>query len=49
MPFLKGNQQVAFSILGSKTERYNFVRKTLAKFSYMTRSKKDKAPLSSTY
>jgi len=40
--FLQGNQKVAFSVLGSKTERYNFVRKTLIKFSYMTLSKKDK-------
>ncbi|MBT6114034.1 MAG: hypothetical protein HOH03_10535 [Candidatus Marinimicrobia bacterium] len=40
--FLQGNQQVAFTVLGSKTERYNFVRKTLIKFSYMTLSKKDK-------
>ena len=40
--FLQGNQQVAFTVLGSKTERYHFVRKTLIKFSYMTLSKKDK-------
>ena len=40
--FLEGNQQVAFTVLGSKTERYNFVRKTLIRFSYITLSKKDK-------
>lgn len=40
--FLLGNQKVAFTVLGSKTERYHFVRKTLIKFSYMTLSKKDK-------
>jgi transposase InsO family protein len=40
--FLQGNHQVAFSVLGDKTERYDFVCKTLIKFSYMTRSKKDK-------
>ena len=40
--FLLGNQKVAFTVLGRKTECYNFVRKTLIKFSYMTLSKKDK-------
>ena len=40
--FLQGNQLAAFSILGNKTERYEFVRKTLVKFSYITLSKKDK-------
>lgn len=40
--FLQGNQQVAFTVLGSKTERYHFIRKTLIKFSYITLSKKDK-------
>lgn len=40
--FLQGNQQVAFSVLGSKTERYHFIRKTLIKFSYITLPKKDK-------
>ena len=40
--FLQGNQPVAFSVLGNKAERYNFIRKTLVKFSYMTLSKKDK-------
>lgn len=40
--FLQGSQLVAFSVLGNKTERYHFIRKTLVKFSYMTLSKKDK-------
>jgi len=40
--FLQGNQQVAFSVLGSKTERYHFIRKTLIKFSYITLPKKNK-------
>ena len=40
--FLQGNQQVAFSVLGSKTERYHFIRKTLVKFGYITLPKKDK-------
>ncbi len=40
--FLQGNQPVALSVLGNKTERYNFIRKTLVKISYMTRTKKDK-------
>jgi hypothetical protein len=40
--FLSGNQKVAFSVLGHKTERYNFIAKTLIKLRYFTRSKKDK-------
>jgi hypothetical protein len=40
--FLNGNQPVAFSVLGNKTERYEFVRKTLVKFRYASLSKKDK-------
>ncbi|MBT6457141.1 MAG: integrase, partial [Gammaproteobacteria bacterium] len=40
--FLQGNQKVAFSVLGSKTERYHFIRKTLVKFHYITLPKKDK-------
>ncbi|PHS73344.1 MAG: hypothetical protein COB22_01235 [Cycloclasticus sp.] len=34
--FLQCNQPVAFSVLGNKAERYNFIRKTLVKFDYMT-------------
>ena len=40
--FLQGNQAIAYSVLGDKTERYQFIRKTLVKFSYVTCSKKDK-------
>ncbi len=40
--FLEGNQQVAFTVLGNKTERYQFIHKTLIKFSYLTLGKKDK-------
>ncbi len=40
--FLKGNQIVAYSVLGDKTEHYQFIRRALVKFSYMTCSKKDK-------
>ena len=40
--FLQGNQTVAFSVLGDKKERYQFVQSTLIKFRYMTLSKVDK-------
>ncbi len=40
--FLEGNQLVAFAVLGSKTQRYDFVRKTLVKFGYMSLPKKAK-------
>ena len=40
--FLQGNQPVVFSVLGDKTERYNFIRKTLIKIDYMSLSKRDK-------
>lgn len=40
--FLSGNQNVVFSVLGNKTERYNFIRKTLVKLRYFTLSKKGK-------
>ncbi len=40
--FLQGSQPVAFSILGNKTECYNFIRKTLVKIDYMSLSKRDK-------
>ena len=43
--FLQGNQLVTFSVLGNKTERYNFIQKALIKFRYMTRSKKDKGTI----
>jgi len=40
--FLQGNQLVAFSVLGNKTERYRFIQKTLVKFGYITLAKKEK-------
>ena len=40
--FLLGNQKVAFAVLGKKTERYDFIRKTLVKLRYTTLSKKHK-------
>ncbi len=40
--FLNGSQPVAFSVLGNKAERYEFVRKALVKFRYASLSKKDK-------
>ena len=40
--FLQGNHLVAFSVLGNKTDRYNFTRKALVNFSYKTLPKKDK-------
>ena len=40
--FLQGNQTIAFSVLGDKTERYQFTQIVLVKFAYQTRSKKDK-------
>ena len=40
--FLQGNHPVAFAVLGNKIERYDFIRKTLVKFSYMELPKKDK-------
>jgi len=40
--FLEGNQLVAFAVLGTKSERYDFIRKILVKFNYMSLPKKDK-------
>jgi len=40
--FLEGNQPVTFAVLGCKTQRYDFIRKTLVKFGYMSLPKKDK-------
>ncbi len=40
--FLQGNQTVAFSVLGNKSERYQFIRKFLVKLSYSSCSKQDK-------
>jgi hypothetical protein len=43
--FLQGNQAIAFSVLGDKTERYQFTQKVLVKFTYQTCSKKDKGSI----
>jgi hypothetical protein len=40
--FLQGNRSIAFSVLGDKTERYQFTQKILVKFTYQTCSKQDK-------
>ena len=40
--FLQGNQAIAFSVLGDKTERYQLTQKILVKFAYQTCSKKGK-------
>jgi transposase len=40
--FIQGNQAVAFTVLGDKHERYQFIQKTLIKFRYLTLSKADK-------
>jgi hypothetical protein len=39
---LKGNQTIAFRVLGDKTERYQLTQKIRVKFTYQTYSKKDK-------
>jgi len=36
--FLKGNQIIAYSVLGGKVDKYLFIRKTLVKFSYISHS-----------
>jgi len=40
--FLNGNQSIAFSVPGNKSERYQFIQKILVKFRYMTCSKFEK-------
>ena len=40
--FLQGNQAIAFSVLGDKSERYQFIQKILIKFQYMACLKSDK-------
>ncbi|MFT7009115.1 MAG: hypothetical protein ACJAXJ_003663 [Colwellia sp.] len=40
--FIQGNQAVAFTVLGDKSERYQFIQKTLIKFRYIALSKPDK-------
>jgi hypothetical protein len=40
--FIEGNQAVAFTVLGDKNERYQFIQKTLIKSRYITLKKPDK-------
>jgi transposase InsO family protein len=40
--FIQGNQAVAFTVLGDKDERYQFIQKTLIKFRYITLKKSAK-------
>lgn len=40
--FIQGNQAVAFTVLGDKSERYTFIQETLVKFRYITLKKPDK-------
>jgi len=40
--FLQGNQAIAFSVLGDKSERYRFIQKILIRFQYVTCLKSDK-------
>ena len=40
--FVDGNQSVAFTVLGSKNEKYQFIQKTLIKFTYLTLPRRDK-------
>jgi transposase InsO family protein len=44
--FIQGNQTVAFTVLGDKNERYQFVQKTLIKFRYTSLTKPDKGVVS---
>jgi len=44
--FIQGNQAVAFTVLGDKHQRYQFIQKTLIKFGYITLSKPDKGIVS---
>ncbi len=43
--FLEGNQRVAFSVQGTKPERYQFIRTTLVKFVYYQASRAEKGLL----
>jgi transposase InsO family protein len=40
--FIQGTQAVAFTVLGDKNERYQFIQKTLVKFHYLTLNKSEK-------
>ncbi len=44
--FVQGNQAVAFTILGDKHQRYQFIQRTLIKFGYITLKKSDKGIVS---
>ena len=44
--FIQGNQTVAFTVLGNKQERYQFIQQSLIKFRYITLSKPDKGVVS---
>lgn len=43
--FLQGNQAIAFSVLGDKSERYRFIQKILIRFQYVTCLKSDKGTI----
>jgi len=40
--FIQGTQAVAFTVLGDKNERYQFIQNTLVKFHYLTLNKSEK-------
>ncbi|MCL1078660.1 hypothetical protein L2734_10910 [Parashewanella spongiae] len=40
--FIDGNQPVAFTVLGSKSKKYQFIQKTLIKLTYLTLPRSDK-------
>ncbi len=44
--FVQGNQAVAFTVLGDKHQRYQFIQRTLIKFRYITLKKSDKGIVS---
>ena len=43
--FLQGNKAIAFTVLGDKKVRYQFIKSALIKFRYMTLKKRDKSVL----
>lgn len=43
--FLPGTQPVMFTVAGGKTERYQWIQRTLIKFDYLALSKRDKGTL----
>lgn len=45
--FIQGNQAIAFTVLGDKHQRYQFIQKTLIKFGYISLSKRNKGIVSS--